>query len=87
MVASHNSNRLFQTDTCMIVYVKYLRNWEILHDGVHTICEESLNVFHFTWKFCRDIIVIYGPQSEQFKFLIVICHKVLLYSPGSFMMM
>ena len=63
MVASHNSNCLFQTDTCMIVYVKYLRNREILHDGVHAICEESLNVFHFTWEFCRDIIVIYGPQS------------------------
>ena len=71
----------------MIFYFKYLRNREMLHDGVHAICEESLNVFHFTWEFCRDIIVIYGPQSEQFKFLIVICHKVLFVFTGKLFMM
>ena len=84
MVASHNSNHLFQTDTCTIVYVKYLWNREILHDGVRAICEEFLNVFHFMWEFRRDIIVIYGPQSEQFKLLIVICHKVLFVFTGKF---
>ncbi len=68
----------------MIVYVKYLWNWEILHDGGCAICEESLNVFHLMWEFCCDIIVIYGPQSEQFKFLIVICHKVLFVFTGKF---
>ena len=61
----------------MVVYVKYLGNWEILHDGVCTLCQESLNVLHFMLKFCCDIFMIYGVQSEKFAFLIVISHKLL----------
>ena len=58
--------------------VEYLGNWKILHDGVHTLSHESLNVLHFTRKCYCHIFVICEIRSEQVKFLIVVGHKVLL---------
>ena len=61
----------------MIVYVKYLGNWEILHDGVCTLCQKLLNILHFMQKFCCEIFVIYGVKSEKFALLIVVSHILL----------